>query len=109
MKFSDYPDYVRSVAYALELILSEAMDDDEIEKAMQDIANQWIYTPDHALSIRDDWQRVLHEQDYDLAQYLVRDWARQGDMSPIQAYSQLQKWYDRLARFWLSLSVKTIR
>jgi hypothetical protein len=97
-------DHVRNVAYALQILLADAFDEEEVRISFNEMISQWADSPDYAQTIWTDWKAVMAEEDPDLAQYLVREWANKGAADPERAVLMIRQWYDRLQPLWDQLA-----
>ena len=61
----------QELAYALELVFNDVLDDEEIAESIEDMIEQWRDTPEFARTIRDQWRQVIDDEPPEIAQYLV--------------------------------------
>lgn len=103
MMLDDYPAHARQLAYWLELMFGDALGDDEIEEAVEDMHRQWSASPERAREVQAAWLEVLNDENKEVARKLVRDNANQGDLSPEEAHQQLKLWFDQFQPLWDTL------
>lgn len=91
------------MAYALELYFSFAVSERDWNEALGEAAEQWMEDREQGREVCQAWREVLAQADLEVAQILVRDFARQGHQSPEESLRLLQRWFDHLGPVWRAL------
>ena len=103
LNFDSLDPETKRLADALQLLAGDVIDDDEWDEYFDLTAHQWAKFKEQGRQVRDDWRAVLAKDNGELANYLVHNWANQGDYPPEEAQRILKKWYDHLQPVWDSL------
>ena len=91
------------LAYALELYFSYAVSERDWNEALGEAADEWIEDREQGREVGEAWRAVLAQADLDVAQILVRDFARQGHQSPEESLRLLRRWFEHLGPVWRAL------
>ena len=91
------------MAYALSLYFSYAVSERDWNEALAEAAEQWMEDREQGREVCQAWRELLGQSDLQVAQILVRDFARQGRQTPEESLRLLQRWFDHLGPVWRAL------